>query len=235
MTKNRLIKILLCLIPLFLFAFMITECTSADKQEVTEPLTTNSDPAQQSSDPSSTDDDLGYPSTGSLDDRLDVPTSSVRLDVPLVEQFPLAPTGCEIASLTMLLQYAGYETTFEQSLEDMWYSTDPYEGFVGDPYSWDGGWTIYPEAAAQWIAERIGSAQILTGVSLEELRDVLRDGKPVVVWVYLPGIAEHCMCITGFDKNGFYLNDPYGTKDWFCDYELFELYWANYNRMALSY
>jgi len=160
--------------------------------------------------------------------------SSVRLDVPLVEQFPLAPTGCEIASLTMLLLYAGYSTTLEQSLDEMWYSYDPDYGFVGDPRS-DDGWTIYPECAGLWIAQRIGSYRNLTGVSIEDLGDVLRAGKPIVVWMVHPWVGLHCLCITGFDQYGFYLNDPYGLKDWFCAYDEFELYWDWYYRMALSY
>ncbi|MCL2757140.1 MAG: C39 family peptidase [Coriobacteriia bacterium] len=160
--------------------------------------------------------------------------SPVQLDVPLVSQFPLAPTGCEIASLTMLLLYAGYSTTLEQSLDEMWYSNDPNYGFVGDPTGWD-GWTIYPECAGLWIAERIGSYQNLSGVSFETLRSVLREGKPIVIWMVHPWVGLHCLCMTGCDQNGFYFNDPYGYKDWFCDYVSFEYYWSWYYYMALSY
>ena len=162
------------------------------------------------------------------------PASSVLLDVPLVCQFPLAPSGCEIASLTMLLLYAGYPTTLEQSLDEMWYAYTPDEGFVGSPYGWD-GLTIYPDCAGRWIQERLGSYQVLTGASVQDLCDVLRKGKPIVVWIIHPGVGEHCLCISGFDSEGFYLNDPYGEKDWFCDYELFASCWSAYNSMALSY
>ena len=163
-----------------------------------------------------------------------IPATSVRLDVPLVSQFPAAPTGCEIASLTMLLLYAGYETTFETSLNEMWYSNDPNQGFVGNPRGLT-GWTIYPEPAGRWIAERIGSYQVLTNASHEELRNVLREGKPIVVWMVHPTIGLHCLCITGFDEEGFYINDPYGIKDWFCEYASFDVYWEDYSRMALTY
>ncbi|MCL1890493.1 MAG: RICIN domain-containing protein [Coriobacteriia bacterium] len=160
--------------------------------------------------------------------------TTVRLDVPLVNQFPTAPTGCEIASLTMLLKYAGYKTTFARSLNEMWYSSNPHNGFVGNPRGWS-GWTIYPKPAGKWIKKRIGSYKVLTGASHEKLRSTLREGKPIVVWMLHPRIGMHCLILTGFDKKGFYINDPYGTKDWFCSYKNFDRYWAGYSRMALTY
>jgi len=162
-------------------------------------------------------------------------TPSVLLDVPMVCQFPLAPTGCEIACLTMLLLYDGYDTTLQQSIDEMWYSyDDPSYGFVGDPEDWD-GWTIYPEAAGEWLAERLGSYIDLTGADFETIRQTLREGKPVMAWIVNPDIGEHCVCICGYDDNGFYCNDPYGTKDWYCDYDSFAEYWAEYDYMALTY
>jgi uncharacterized protein YvpB len=163
-----------------------------------------------------------------------VKLSGVRLDVPLVYQFPTAPTGCEIASLTMLLKYAGYKTTLSKSLKEMKYSSSPHEGFVGNPRGWSGQ-TIYPKPAGKWIKKRLGSYMVLTDSNLEELCSVLCTGKPVMVWLKHPKIGKHCLVLTGFNEKGFYLNDPYGTKDWFCAYKNFDRYWAGYSRMALTY
>jgi uncharacterized protein YvpB len=160
--------------------------------------------------------------------------ASIRLDVPLVEQFPLAPTGCEIAALTMLLQYVGHDIDLETSLNTMWYSGDANQGFSGNPRNYS-GWTIYPEPAGRWLAQMTGGYQNLTGASLEDLRDVLRAGQPIMIWYVHPRIGLHSSCITGFDADGFYINDPYGVKDWFCDYASFDVYWSRYNRMALTF
>jgi uncharacterized protein YvpB len=64
-------------------------------------------------------------------------------DVEMIPQKPDLPTGCEVASLTMLLRWAGWEVTKNEvagwvkrqpppyQRQGLWYGGDPHLGFVG--------------------------------------------------------------------------------------------------------
>ncbi|MDR2715022.1 MAG: C39 family peptidase [Coriobacteriales bacterium] len=162
-------------------------------------------------------------------------TSKVLLEVPMVEQFPAAPSGGEIAVLAMLLLYNDYDTSLEQCLNEMVYNNNPKYGFAGNPRDFTGH-TIYPEPAGEWLKKRLGSYQILTDATQDKLCEVLLKGQPIMVWMNHPVGGLRALCLTGFDADGFYMNDPYGVKDWFCDYwSFFNAYWYQYDNMALTY
>lgn len=74
-------------------------------------------------------------------------TSSTYIDVPVINQFPELPVGCEITSATALLQYLGYSVDKMEMTENFLpqsydfymgrngkqYGPDPNKVFVGDP------------------------------------------------------------------------------------------------------
>ena len=124
------------------------------------------------------------------------PTSNEAfLTVPVIMQLPELPTGCEAVSVTMLLNYAGVEITKSQVAEEMPRANDPHLGYLGDPFTYYGG-TIYPEPFEGLITGYVGSYQNLTGVSIEKIRALLMDGKPVVAWISEEYGSEH----RGFDE-----------------------------------
>jgi len=168
-------------------------------------------------------------------DTVEIETA-VRLDVPLVNQLPTYPTGCEAASVTMLLHFLQVDVTLDDVVQTMPYSTDddPDNGFVGDPRN-AAGWTIYPPAFLPVIKSYAGSAVDLTGASLDTFKRYLSFGQPIVCWINWGGDFLHCVIITGYDEQHFYYNDPYGTKDVPVAYTTLETIRTNIGNRALSY
>lgn len=121
---------------------------------------------------------------------------STLIDAPLVAQLPELPRGCEVTSLTMLLNHAGIEvdklTLAEQVKKDQTsyvikdgvvHFGNPHQGFVGDMYSLDNpGLGVYHEPIAE-LAEQYLPGQIidLTGEDFDVIKYYLSQGKPV--WV----------------------------------------------------
>jgi uncharacterized protein YvpB len=119
------------------------------------------------------------------------------LDVPLIMQKPELDRGCEVTSLSMLLQYAGVDvgkmelaekikkdTTPYKNENGVYYYGNPNDGFVGDIYTFDNmGYGVYHKPVAD-LAEMYlpGKIRDLSGESFEEAVLVpLSNGKPV--WV----------------------------------------------------
>ncbi|GAA2178385.1 hypothetical protein GCM10009785_00750 [Brooklawnia cerclae] len=165
-----------------------------------------------------------------------MPVDVVRLDVPAFAQNPELPTGCEATAVAMLVTYAGAEISKIEVADRMPYSADdPDQGYVGDPYS-DSGWTIYPAAFAQLMVEETGGFSDLTGATLDDLRESLRQGKPVVCWVAMHGFSVHAIVVTGFDAERFYYNDPWtGEKDAVMSAGELGQVWDALDLRALSY
>ncbi len=160
----------------------------------------------------------------------------VILDVPIIEQLPELPTGCEATSVTMLLNYAGVEISKFEVVELMPYSDDdPRKGFVGDPYSIN-GWTIYPEALSELVMSKAGSYENLTGSELDAIRTKLSQGCPVVCWMNMHGFYVHAVTVSGYDSDYFYFNDPWtGEKDSALNIDEFRWAWKDQGFRALSY
>ena len=157
------------------------------------------------------------------------PSDVVRLNVKNILQRPELPMGCEVTSLTIALNYHGYNVA-KGYLSDNYLpkgsssSTSPDEGFLGNPRSWS-SWYCYSApivTCANSYLESVGSDQRatdLTGTKFDNLLYLLDDGKPVVIWGtismgsprtngrwYVGGrsypryINLHCMVLTGYDK-----------------------------------
>ncbi|MCI0501996.1 MAG: C39 family peptidase [Fusobacteria bacterium] len=163
-------------------------------------------------------------------------TENILLDVPLLLQQPVLPTGCEIVSVSMLLQYRGVELD-PAILADIipYHEEDPALGFVGNPYSYD-GWSIYPEALIDLVKSYIPDAEIIEGGEVSVLKDSLGYGKPVVVWVSdMHGFYNHSVILTGFDEGGFFYNDPWsGEKNAWIEFNEFMLLWGNQEYRGIS-
>lgn len=120
----------------------------------------------------------------------------IKLDVPLIKQLPELPRGCEVTSLSMLLQYAGVnvdkmtlakevrkDPTPFQKKNGVVHFGNPNHGFVGDMYNKrKPGYGVYDKPIAD-LGEKYlpGKIANLTGSNFEEVLAHVQNEKPV--WV----------------------------------------------------
>lgn len=154
---------------------------------------------------------------------------SCRLDVDVILQNPELPTGCEVTSLAILLNYCGFEIDKVELCDN--YLPIEYEAkytfneaYIGNPKA-DNGFgcnapVIVRTAESYFEAEdESWTATDLTGTDFRELFYQIEQGRPVAVWASM-GLKdvkmrlrwttedgeeawfaelEHCMVLTGFD------------------------------------
>lgn len=129
---------------------------------------------------------------------IEIPTSK-QLDIQLINQLPELYNGCEITSLTMLLNYAGVNvdkmtladkvkkdpTPLVRSGDVITSWGDPQYGFVGSISGSTGiGYSVYPKPLIPLINEYTDNKGVdLTGESLDTLKKYISIEHPVVAWV----------------------------------------------------
>ena len=120
---------------------------------------------------------------------------------PLVKQNPDYPNGCEVASATMLLNYAGIDITMEEYVDSFLpkaevyenngvrFGPDPSEFYAGDPSSEKGGWgtflpviknSIYTIFKKMLPEDTVG--HVYTSDDKRPLEEYVQSGNPVLVW-----------------------------------------------------
>ncbi len=163
----------------------------------------------------------------SIDDYM-LTQKSVKLDVAYLPQRPELPTGCEITSLTTVLNYYGYNVTKTEMADNYLPKSNTsknfWEVFVGNPrYSSGFGCYAQPitEAANKYLAEQGSSlvAYNCSGMMFEQLLLEIECGRPVVIWGTLNMAKpyycyewvvedgntvkwitpEHCLVLIGYD------------------------------------
>lgn len=131
----------------------------------------------------------------------DIEITEVFIPVNPVLQNPELPNGCEITSLTSVLNYYGYDTDKLQMAdiylpkqpfarkEGKLYGANPFEAYAGDPRDGVGGFFCYAppllEAANSYFNDFNGSHNPLD-ISMSdrgEIIDYLNKGIPIVIWV----------------------------------------------------
>ena len=125
------------------------------------------------------------------------------IKVPLVNQLPNYPTGCEAASATMVLKYWGYDINLAKmvnaiprenlrTVDGKRYGPRITEKFVGDPRS---GYTsknpgygafapVVSKSMNNIISAQHGKQKAYnkTGTAFGDLLPYIDEGKPVIVW-----------------------------------------------------
>lgn len=153
-------------------------------------------------------------------------TSNVYINVPTIMQQPELPNGCEITSLTAVLNYYGQQVS-KTTMADVYlpkepftykenkrYGPNPYEAYAGDPRSSSGGWFSYAPPivqAAQGYAANAGAnltATNLSGSSKETLLAKLDQGIPVVIWITLDLSSPKVNSSWYFSDTGEYFAAP---------------------------
>jgi uncharacterized protein YvpB len=128
---------------------------------------------------------------------VDVAKKSAHLTAPLVRQFPELPSGCEVSSLTMLLQFAGIGKNKMELVSELKFDPTPLKrapdgsiaywgnpniGFVGDITGKTKGFGVYHTALMDLLLKNIPTGIDLTGKPFEALEKQIANGIPVVVW-----------------------------------------------------
>lgn len=125
------------------------------------------------------------------------PPAAFALEVPYLSQEGLLPTGCELISAKMLLQYWGRDVPIERLVEALptgslrqgadgaLYGPSPDDVFVGDPTS-PHGFGCFPPVIERLLQPFLGSGYTVydtTGTPLPALCSTyLVRGEPVLVW-----------------------------------------------------
>ncbi|MCQ2465358.1 MAG: C39 family peptidase [Oscillospiraceae bacterium] len=155
---------------------------------------------------------------------------SFTIDVKVVFQEPELPTGCEITSLTMILNHLGFDVS-KTDMASIYLKKD-YNGkvgfdqaFIGDPI-WYGGYgcfaPVIKEAANKYLGLNAEGylASDITGTSLDDLYEYVARGIPVAAWCSMDLIDvnrrfafcdanqnevywydnEHCVVLCGYDR-----------------------------------
>ncbi|AMP21468.1 hypothetical protein AZF37_09815 (plasmid) [endosymbiont 'TC1' of Trimyema compressum] len=161
----------------------------------------------------------------------------IILNVPIVSQLPELPTGCEVAAITMVLNYNNIninkvELAYEMPLDN----NNPNYGYVGNPFT-KHGWTINPPALMSFLKQYLNSSLDMTGFSLSAIEKQIIDNKPVVTWCSgFHGFTVHTIVITGFNESYFYYNDPWtGEKNKKISKLIFKKQWEEQGCKAISY
>lgn len=149
-----------------------------------------------------------------------------KYKVKHIKQYPELPTGCESVSLTMALNYYGFDLKKTDIADDyLIYDAESFlTGYMGDPYT-ETGAGIYPPGLAETANDFLKSekskmkAYNLLGTEFEELYAYVAAGYPVLLWttisyedpvfeegnveykgeVYNWFADEHCVVFTGYD------------------------------------
>lgn len=114
---------------------------------------------------------------------------NVSLDVKVIYQYPDMPSGCEITSLTMVLNYMGIDVTNDYMADNYLDSStyNMFTSFVGSVYN-DNSFGCYApvivNAANKFFADRAldYEAVNISNSTREQIVDILSDGRPVIIW-----------------------------------------------------
>ncbi len=162
---------------------------------------------------------------------------SFDLELELIQQHPELPAGCESVSLTMILNYYGYDLEKTYIIENYQVFSDNFVlGYWGDPYSSTIGGGCYApgmtDTANNFLKDKGSNlrAKNITGTEFEDLFEYVAAGKPVLIWstismaypdkgfyqydnlgnAYAWDNMEHCVVLSGYDyaANTVSIYDP---------------------------
>ena len=238
-------------VALIIFAFSVNRSGDSAKNEsmpqTTAAQTTRNKPNSAAAAPAATAPATSPASTAAKESTAvatattSTPADSQKslADFKVISQLPELPTGCEVTSLTMVLNHLGINAD-KLDIADNYLTkgeygvTDPRKAFVGNPRTEENSRGCYApvlvEAANKYLSAK-GSdktAKDISGGDLEKLFPYIDKGIPVIVWgimdcqkseVVSIGEAdgqtlnwvrpEHCMVLVGYSDTEITEADPY--------------------------
>lgn len=152
-----------------------------------------------------------------------------KLNVPIENQMPDLPNGCEVTSLSMLMNYYGIRVTKNELAQNIQYVSsftnngkyrgNPNQGFVGYMSIENAGWCVYNGPLYNVARKYTNRIQNATGSDFLSILKLVSDGHPVLIittttfnrvnnmqtWETNTGKvnitpSSHACVITGYDK-----------------------------------
>lgn len=128
-----------------------------------------------------------------IDDEVDWMTmkQEQKLDVPLENQMPNLPNGCEVTSLSMLMNYYGIKVNKNELAENIQhvdfftdggkYRGNPNQGFVGHMSIANAGWCVYNGPLYNVARKYTTHIKNITGSDFLSLLKLVSNGHPVLI------------------------------------------------------
>lgn len=128
-----------------------------------------------------------------IDDEVDWMTmkQEQKLDVPLENQMPDLPNGCEVTSLSMLMNYYGIKVNKNELAENIQhvdfftdggkYCGNPNQGFVGHMSIANAGWCVYNGPLYNVARKYTTHIENITGSDFLSLLKLVSNGHPVLI------------------------------------------------------
>ena len=128
-----------------------------------------------------------------IDDEVDWMTmkQEQKLDVPLENQMPDLPNGCEVTSLSMLMNYYGIKVNKNELAENIQhvdfftdggkYRGNPNQGFVGHMSIANAGWCVYSGPLYNVARKYTTHIENITGSDFLSLLKLVSIGHPVLI------------------------------------------------------
>lgn len=114
-----------------------------------------------------------------------------KLNVPLENQMPDLPNGCEVTSLSMLMNYYGIKVSKNELAETIQhvdsftdggkYRGNPHQGFVGHMAIANAGWCVYNEPLYNVARKYTSHIENITGSDFLSLLKLVSNGHPVMI------------------------------------------------------
>lgn len=198
--------------------------------------------------------------------RTDLPTGeqtpAAYIDnFPILLQNPELPSGCEVTSLAMVLNYRGFEVTNRYLADNCLpvgkRGDNIFHQFIGSVYD-NSSYGCYANALSGCAAAFSADYRIanISGAELEELCGYVASGYPVIVWAtesmkesgagdlwvcddipmgYLKN--EHCLVMIGYDKinDVVVLADPLEGEKQYSLSTFYQRYCSQYMQAVLLY
>lgn len=153
---------------------------------------------------------------------------NVSLDVENIMQKPELPNGCEVTSLAIVLNYAGYEVD-KCTLSDKYLpkvntlNANPDEYYLREPRT--NGFYCFAKPLIKCTEKYAAAKEVeittvnLTGEDVSAIYKTIDEGHPVVVWGTLiwatPGKYDsglyynlHCLVLSGYTDKTVTIQDP---------------------------
>lgn len=156
----------------------VNNVAESEKTSVSDDIQTENEAAQDE-----------YETGDETDNATENLTENISLDVKVIYQYPDMPSGCEITSLTMVLNYMGIDVTNDYMADNYLDSStyNMFTSFVGSVYN-DNSFGCYApvivNAANKFFADRAldYEAVNISNSTREQIVDILSDGRPVIIW-----------------------------------------------------